>query len=208
MCSAVSPVRRRSPLCQNGDDEQASLWPRSLSLLRLATAGAGRELAMSDVSPPGGDRQSLATTAGGRHRVRIDMACILGAHPPRPGRRLPRRCCCATKQAVSTLRTRMWRGDAFFPLQLVIAPSSRATASPHEPDQFTGGEFLFCDQPQRRPSDRTLIPAGLGDAILFCTRARLVRVGETYGLQPVQHGLNEVKSGLRYALGIPLHELR
>jgi hypothetical protein len=98
------------------------------------------------------------------------------------------------------------RGEVFFPLQLVIVLSRRAESAANEGDSFTGGEFLFCDQPERKPSDRLAIPAGLGDAVVFCTRERLVRVGGIYGLKPVKHGLNEIASGIRYAIGIPFHE--
>jgi hypothetical protein len=96
------------------------------------------------------------------------------------------------------------RGREFFPIQLVIVLSPRASAE--EPDGFTGGEFLFCDEPERKKSDRRSIAAGLGDAILFCTRARLVNVGGAYGLKSVRHGLTRVESGTRFALGVPFHE--
>lgn len=100
------------------------------------------------------------------------------------------------------------RGDVFFPIQLVVVLSARADPDSNDPEAFTGGEFLFCDQPERKPPDRSLTPAGLGDAVLFCTRARLMRVGGVYGLKPVKHGLNEITSGTRYAIGIPFHEFR
>lgn len=100
------------------------------------------------------------------------------------------------------------RGDLFFPVQLVVVLSARAE-SPHSGENtFTGGEFLFCDQPERKASDRRSVPAGLGDAVFFCTRSRLVRIGGVYGLKPVNHGLDRVTSGIRYAVGIPFHELR
>jgi hypothetical protein len=99
------------------------------------------------------------------------------------------------------------RGAVFFPLQLVVVLSARAGGSGHDPCAFGGGDFLFCDQPERKPSDRRAVPAGLGDAVLFCTRERLVRVGDVYGLCPVKHGLDRVTSGIRYALGVPFHEL-
>jgi len=99
------------------------------------------------------------------------------------------------------------RGDVFFPLQLVIVLSPRAaSAHDNDSDGFAGGEFLLCDQPERKSFDRREIAAGLGDAILFCTRARLVRVGDVYGLKPVMHGLNPITSGIRYAIGIPFHD--
>jgi hypothetical protein len=98
------------------------------------------------------------------------------------------------------------RGAVFFPLQLVIVLSPRVETAAGDPDGFAGGEFLFCDQPERKPSERRAVPVGLGDAVLFCTRARLVRVGGIYGLKPVKHGMNRVESGSRYAIGIPFHE--
>ncbi|HVC95634.1 MAG TPA: 2OG-Fe(II) oxygenase [Pirellulales bacterium] len=98
------------------------------------------------------------------------------------------------------------RGDVFFPLQLVVVLSPRASSGTNDPNEFTGGEILFCDQPERKPSDRCLTPAGLGDAVIFCTRARLVRVGDVYGLKPVKHGLDRIQSGIRYAIGIPFHD--
>ena len=48
----------------------------------------------------------------------------------------------------------------------------------------------------------------LGDAVLFCTRNRLVPVGGLYGLQPVKHGMTPITSGMRFALGVPFHEYR
>lgn len=98
------------------------------------------------------------------------------------------------------------RGEVYFPVQLVIVLSPRSSSTTSDESSFTGGEFLFCDQPERKASDRRAVPAGLGDAVLFCTRERLVRVGGVYGLQPVKHGLSEIASGTRYAMGIPLHE--
>jgi hypothetical protein len=98
------------------------------------------------------------------------------------------------------------RGEVFFPIQLVIVLSPRADPAARDPHAFTGGEFLFCDQPVRKASERRAIAAGLGDAVLFCTRARLVRVGGVYGLKPVKHGLDRVTAGCRYAIGIPFHE--
>ena len=97
------------------------------------------------------------------------------------------------------------RGEVFFPIQLVVVLSARASDM-NVANAFTGGEFLFCDQPEREPSDRRAIPAGLGDAVLFCTRERLLRVGGVYGLKRVKHGLSRIASGTRYAIGIPFHE--
>jgi hypothetical protein len=48
----------------------------------------------------------------------------------------------------------------------------------------------------------------LGDAVLFCTRDRPVKVGGVYGLQPVKHGAARVTAGTRVVLGVPFHEYR
>ncbi len=98
------------------------------------------------------------------------------------------------------------RGAEFFPLQLAVVLSSRAGYG--EADGFQGGDFVLCDVPQRKKSQRRALPAELGDAVLFCTRDRLVRVGDTYGLQPVMHGVEPITSGTRFVLGVPFHEYR
>jgi hypothetical protein len=100
------------------------------------------------------------------------------------------------------------RGDIFFPVQLVVVLSSRNDCLLSDSNAFAGGEFLFCDEPDRKPSDRCTVSAGLGDAVLFCTQARLVPVGGVYGLKPVKHGLNRITAGSRYALGVPFHDFR
>ncbi len=46
---------------------------------------------------------------------------------------------------------------------------------------------------------------GVGDAVVFCTRERIVEISGALGLQPVMHGVTEV-SRERFALGIPFHE--
>jgi hypothetical protein len=100
------------------------------------------------------------------------------------------------------------RGSVFFPIQLAVVLSRRANPDDPALGGFTGGEFLLCDVPERRKSRRRAIAAGLGDAVLFCTRDRLVRVGDAYGFQPVKHGAARVTAGTRYVLGVPFHEYR
>ena len=93
----------------------------------------------------------------------------------------------------------------FFPIQLAVVLSPRAD---QEPDGFQGGEFLLCDVPEGPKARRRKVAAGLGDAVLFCTRDRLVPIGGAYGLQPVKHGMAPLTAGSRTALGIPFHEYR
>jgi hypothetical protein len=100
------------------------------------------------------------------------------------------------------------RGTVFFPIQMAVVLSRRDDPSDPTAEGFTGGEFLFCDVPEREKSRRRVVPAGLGDTLLFCTRDRLVRIGGVYGLQPVKHGVDQITHGTRYVLGVPFHEYR
>jgi uncharacterized protein len=100
------------------------------------------------------------------------------------------------------------RGSVYFPIQLAVVLSPRADANAPTSEGFVGGEFLLCDVPERPKARRRAIAAGLGDALLFCTRDRLLPVGGVYGLQPVKHGVRTITSGTRFVLGIPFHDYR
>jgi hypothetical protein len=100
------------------------------------------------------------------------------------------------------------RGEVYFPLQLAVVLSPRAAQGTPQSEGFVGGDFLLCDVPERPKSRRREIAAGLGDGLLFCTRDRLERVGSSFGLQPVKHGVAEITSGTRLVLGVPFHEYR
>jgi hypothetical protein len=100
------------------------------------------------------------------------------------------------------------RGTVYFPIQMAVVLSPLARAADRSEEGFEGGEFLFCDVPEHRKSRRRVVAAGLGDALLFGTRDRLVPIGGAYGLQPVKHGVNLITSGTRLVLGLPFHEYR
>ncbi|HYT88134.1 MAG TPA: 2OG-Fe(II) oxygenase [Gemmataceae bacterium] len=100
------------------------------------------------------------------------------------------------------------RGAVFFPIQMAVVLSPRADPSDPQADGFRGGDFLFCDVPEGKKARRREIAAGLGDALLFCTRDRLVKIGGAYGLQPVKHGVTPITAGTRLVLGVPFHEYR
>jgi uncharacterized protein len=100
------------------------------------------------------------------------------------------------------------RGEVFFPIQMAVVLSRPADPDDPADRGFRGGEFLLCDVPEGPKSRRRVVPAGLGDAILFCTRDRLASVGGTYGLQPVMHGVTPITAGTRLVLGVPFHEYR
>jgi hypothetical protein len=100
------------------------------------------------------------------------------------------------------------RGSVFLPIQMAVILSPRMDPSDDQGTGFLGGDFLLCDVPESKRSMRREVAAGLGDALLFCTRDRLVSVGGAYGLQPVKHGVAPITTGVRYVLGVPFHEYR
>jgi hypothetical protein len=100
------------------------------------------------------------------------------------------------------------RGAVFFPIQMAVVLSPRADSLDLSTEGFRGGEFLLSDVPEGKKARRREVAAGLGDAILFCTRDRLVRIGGVYGLQPVKHGVAPIAAGTRFVLGVPFHEYR
>jgi hypothetical protein len=57
--------------------------------------------------------------------------------------------------------------------------------------------------PSSLSSIRHVIPA---QHLLFCTRVRLVRMANVFGLKSVKHGMDRITSGVRYAVSIPFHE--
>lgn len=152
-------------------------------------------------------------------RIANEWQCLLGASERFPETWTEFRAVCADAgQTASTpillkytaggfnALHRDLRGSIYFPIQLavVLSPSADEDAE----DGFRGGAFEFQDVPEAKKSRRREVPAGLGDALLFCTRDRLVSVGGAYGLQPVMHGVTTIESGERLVLGVPFHEYR
>ena len=100
------------------------------------------------------------------------------------------------------------RGAVFFPIQMAVVLSPWVDPSDARAEGFRGGAFLLCDAPEGKKARRREVAAGLGDAVLFCTRDRLVSVGDAYGLQPVKHGVAVITAGTRFVLGVTFHEYR
>jgi hypothetical protein len=90
-------------------------------------------------------------------------------------------------------------GKVVFPFQLVV------TLGPGCSDAGNGGELRLVDDRPGKGLREKRMSTGVGDAVVFCTRERLVEISGALGLQPVMHGVTEV-SRERFALGIPFHE--
>lgn len=90
-------------------------------------------------------------------------------------------------------------GDVYFPFQLLLVLTQRG--KDHE-----GGEFVLTEQIPRAQSKAQVIAPNQGDAIIFTTRYRPVKGSRGYYRANIKHGVSEVISGKRYALGIIFHD--
>lgn len=90
-------------------------------------------------------------------------------------------------------------GEIYFPFQVVIVLNQVGV-------DFTGGEFVMTEQIPRAQSKAMVIQPGQGDAVVFTTHSRPIRGTRGYYRANMKHGISEVKSGQRYALGIIFHD--
>lgn len=97
-------------------------------------------------------------------------------------------------------------GRVAFPLQAVIILSRRAT--PDDPGDFSGGEFLLTEEPKEGPPRDQAIAATQGDLVIFGTRYRPEWTGTRWRQLALRHGAREITAGERYALGIIFHDAK
>ncbi len=86
-------------------------------------------------------------------------------------------------------------GEIAFPLQGTVLLSERS--------DFTGGEFVLVESKPRRQSVPHVIVLERGDVIVFPNK---LRPNERGGRSTFRHGVAEVRSGGRVALGLILHD--
>ncbi|AZA76847.1 prolyl 4-hydroxylase subunit alpha [Chryseobacterium sp. G0186] len=90
-------------------------------------------------------------------------------------------------------------GDHYFPIQVVFMLS--------EPDEdFTGGEFVLTQQIPRAQSKAIVLNPKKGDILIFTTNFKPEKGNMGYYRVNMKHGVSEVKTGKRYALGIIFHD--
>jgi uncharacterized protein len=90
-------------------------------------------------------------------------------------------------------------GDVYFPFQAVFVLSQ------HGKD-YEGGELVLTEQIPRAQSKAMVIRPDQGDALIFTTNFRPVKGTRSYYRAAMKHGVSEVRSGIRYALGIIFHD--
>lgn len=90
-------------------------------------------------------------------------------------------------------------GDVYFPLQAACFLS--------EPEiEYTGGEFVLTEQTPRAQSKAIVLRPRRGDMMIFTTQYRPVKGVRGYYRAAMKHGVSEVRSGQRYAMGIIFHD--
>ena len=90
-------------------------------------------------------------------------------------------------------------GEVYFPFQVVFVLTQSGVD--HE-----GGEFVLTEQVPRAQSRAHVINPNQGDALVFTTNFRPAKGTKGYYRAHIKHGIAEVKSGNRYALGVIFHD--
>lgn len=90
-------------------------------------------------------------------------------------------------------------GDIYFPFQVVFMLTQKGV-------DYDGGEFVLTEQVPRAQSIARVVNADKGDAIVFTTNFRPVNGSRGYYRARLKHGVSEVLSGQRYAMGVIFHD--
>ncbi len=90
-------------------------------------------------------------------------------------------------------------GELVFPLQLTVLLSNPET-------DFTGGEFVLTEQQARMQSRPTVVPLRQGDGVIFAVRQRPMQSARGFARVNIRHGVSEIRTGSRHALGIIFHD--
>ena len=98
----------------------------------------------------------------------------------------------------NTLHQDMY-GEIYFPFQVVLVLTQ--AGRDHE-----GGEFVLTEQIPRAQSKVKVLQPNQGDAVIFTTNFRPVQGTKGYYKAKMKHGVSEVKTGIRYSLGIIFHD--
>ena len=117
----------------------------------------------------------------------------------RPGRRDPRRCCCATSRATSTRCTRTCTGRWCSRCRSPSCSRSRSATS-RAASSCSPSSVRGCSHAPRSCRSRQ------GDAVIFAVHHRPVAgTRGTYRVN-LRHGVSRVRSGLRHTAGIIFHD--
>jgi len=90
-------------------------------------------------------------------------------------------------------------GEVYFPFQVVVVLTQDGL-------DHTGGELVLTEQVPRAQSKAEVIRPKQGDGVVITTNFRPMKGTRGYYRTNMKHGVSEVKSGRRYALGIIFHD--
>ncbi len=90
-------------------------------------------------------------------------------------------------------------GEVYFPIQAACILSR-----PNH--DYTGGEFVLTQQTPRAQSKAIVLTPNLGDLVIFATNFRPIKGSRGYFRATMKHGVSEVRSGQRFAMGIIFHD--
>lgn len=90
-------------------------------------------------------------------------------------------------------------GEMAFPFQATYFLSASG-------EEYEGGEFVLVEQRPRAQSRPIVIEPEQGECIVIPNRYRPVRGKSGYYRTVFRHGVSEIRSGERYALGVILHD--
>lgn len=90
-------------------------------------------------------------------------------------------------------------GEVYFPIQAAIVLSQKG-------EDYQGGEFVMTRQVPRAQSQAIVLTPNRGDMIIFTTNFKPEKGVRGYYRVNMKHGISEVLSGERYAMGIIFHD--
>lgn len=90
-------------------------------------------------------------------------------------------------------------GELVFPLQVVIGLDRPGI-------DYTGGEFVVVEQRPRAQSKATVTTIEQGQPVVFTTRDRPIASARGWSTAPMRHGVSELRTGRRHALGLVFHD--
>lgn len=90
-------------------------------------------------------------------------------------------------------------GDVYFPMQAVVMLSQPG-------EDYAGGEFVLTEQVPRAQSKAIVLKPNKGDMLIFTTNFRPAKGSKGYYRANMKHGVSEVHSGKRMAMGIIFHD--
>ena len=89
-------------------------------------------------------------------------------------------------------------GELAFPFQATLFLSSR--------EEYEGGEFVLTEQRPRAQTRPIVIAPDMGDLLVIPNRYRPVEGKNGFYRTMFRHGVSEIRSGERFALGIIFHD--